>query len=180
MTTDRSLLANSLEPYDSELRRYYAARVGEYDDERLYPPDRGPDLRYLRRFVPEFFTGKRVLDVACGTGSWTQRILQSADSVIGIDINPEMLEIARRRLVDRAKFELGDAYCLSEELGVFDAAFVGFWFSHVPRSRVPQFLKSLHQRLHPGAKVLVVDNTDALCRTIPIIDCDDQGNSFQT
>ena len=163
-----------------ELRDYCAARAAEFDDDGRYPPERANDLASLRAWIPSHFTGKRAIDVACGTGSWTARISQSAASIVGVDINDKMLEVARRRPgVYRARFVTGDAYCLSDELGIFDAAFVGFWFSHVPRSRISQFLANLHRRLAPGATVLLVDNSEAFCQTIPISDRDTDGNTFQ-
>jgi demethylmenaquinone methyltransferase/2-methoxy-6-polyprenyl-1,4-benzoquinol methylase len=165
---------------ERELRDYYAARAPEFDDEQRYPAERASDVACLRKWVPGHFTSKRTIDVACGTGSWTAYISQTAASVVGVDINESMLEIARRRPgVNGVRFVLGDAYALSDELGIFEAGFVGFWLSHVPRSRVAEFLLSLHRRLAPGATVLIVDNSEALCRTIPISGCDAEGNSFQ-
>lgn len=144
------------------------------------PRNAGPMWPFLRKWIPGYFTAKRTIDVACGTGSWTACILQTAAGVVGVDINESMLEIARRRPgVNGCRFVIGDAYALSDELGIFEAAFVGFWLSHVSRSRVPQFLLSLHRRLAPGATVLIVDNSEALCRTIPISDRDAEGNTFQ-
>lgn len=141
---------------ERELRDYYAARAAEFDDDR-YPPERVADVAFLREWVPSRFGGKRTLDVACGTGSWGAHISQTAASIVGVDINDGMLEIARHRPgVSRGRFVAGDAYDLSDDLGVFEAAFVGFWISHVPRSRVAEFLTSLHRRLAPGATVLIV------------------------
>jgi demethylmenaquinone methyltransferase/2-methoxy-6-polyprenyl-1,4-benzoquinol methylase len=164
---------------DAELRAYYAARAAEYDDDSQHPPERRSDLAYLRSWIPGLFAGKRVLDVACGTGAWTERIAKTAKHVVGVDINVAMLDIARGRGIDRARFVCEDVYDLGEGLGTFDAAFVGFWFSHVLRTRIHEFLTSLHRHLEPGAMVVVTDNTDAYCRTLPITEVDNDGNSFQ-
>jgi len=164
---------------DAEVRDYYAARAAEYDDDAQYPPERQADLAHLRAWAPNLLADRRVLDVACGTGAWTERIARTARFVVGVDINIAMLEVARGRRVDRARFAVGDAYDLGAQLGTFQAAFVGFWLSHVPRVRIPEFLASLHSRLEPGAKVLMTDNTEAHCRAVPIVETDADGNSFQ-
>jgi demethylmenaquinone methyltransferase/2-methoxy-6-polyprenyl-1,4-benzoquinol methylase len=164
-----------------ELRNYYAARATEYDDDRRYPPERAADISYLRSTIPCQFTGRRVIDVACGTGSWTGLISRYATNVVGVDVNQSVLDIARRRpALESTNLTASDAYCLGKELGTFNAAFVGFWISHVPRSRLFEFLASLHRRLEPGAMVMMVDNSEALCKTIPISDRDAEGNTFQS
>ena len=45
--------------------------------------------------------------------------------------------------------------------GGFAAGFAGFWFSHVPRSRVGEFLRGFHAALSPGAKVVLLDNRNS-------------------
>ena len=53
-----------------ELAAYYAQRAAEY--ERIYAkPERQADLAALRARFGKLFKGKRVLELACGTGYWT-------------------------------------------------------------------------------------------------------------
>jgi hypothetical protein len=78
------------------------------------------------------------------------------------------------------RFVHADAYRLDAGLGLFQAAFAGFWLSHVPRARVGEFLQGLHQRLEPGASVVLVDNSDAHSQDVPVSDEDVDGNTFQT
>ena len=64
---------------DPGLRLYYAARVAEYD--RVYAkPERQADLRALRRWLPDRFTGAQLLEVACGTGYWRRYATPTAAS----------------------------------------------------------------------------------------------------
>ena len=59
---------------------YYAARAREY--ERIYhKPERQADLARLREAVPAPFTNRTVLEVACGTGYWTQHMARTARSI---------------------------------------------------------------------------------------------------
>jgi len=39
--------------------------------------------------------GLDVLEVACGTGYWTQSVARGADATLATDLNTEVMEIAR-------------------------------------------------------------------------------------
>jgi ubiquinone/menaquinone biosynthesis C-methylase UbiE len=169
-----------MEQPESSLKHYYAARAREYD--RVYAkPERQNDLRYLEVWLPTVFSGRRVIEVACGTGYWTQFIAPKATHVVAIDATQETLGIARKRVAARnADFLVADAYSLPDQLGRFDAAFAGFWLSHIPRSRIACFLDHLHARLEPGAAVVFLDNLYVEGSSSPIAEWDDQGNSYQS
>jgi SAM-dependent methyltransferase len=49
-----------------------------------------------------------ILEVACGTGSHTEILASKGYRVTGVDLNGDMLRIARRKLGGRAKFMVGD------------------------------------------------------------------------
>ena len=95
---------------DTELTIYYAARANEY--ERIYyKPERQTDLARLRELIPAYFAGRRVLEIACGTGYWTQFIAQRALKVTATDINPETLAVARAKDIPAGRVEFGRASC---------------------------------------------------------------------
>ncbi|MBO6601687.1 MAG: magnesium protoporphyrin IX methyltransferase [Roseicyclus sp.] len=72
--------------------------------------------------LPEDLAGKRVLDAGCGAGQMTAELAMRGADVVAIDISPELVKIAERRLSDnlapRVTFTSGDM--LSESLGAFD------------------------------------------------------------
>ena len=72
--------------------------------------------RLARRFVP--WQGKRLLDVACGTGGWLQATAALGAYPSGIDISPVALEACRRSL-PQAELHCGPA----EQLPFSDRAF---------------------------------------------------------
>ena len=159
------------------MQSYYAARAAEYD--RIYAkPERQADLRRLERTLPPLFAGRRTIEIACGTGYWTRFIAAEVSEVVGIDAAPETLAIARRR-APSARCFVADAYDLPAELGMFEAAFAGFWFSHVPRRRWREFLDGLQGRLLPGATVVFLDNRYVEGSSTPIADIDGDGDSYQ-
>ena len=161
------------------MRSYYAARAPEYD--RVYmKPERQADIRVLQQWLPPQFAGARLLEVACGTGFWTQFIAPVASEVVALDAAAETLRIAETRVQSpNVKFLVGDAYHLPQDQGQFNAAFLGFWFSHVPKRRQREFLENLARRLTAGAKVVLLDNLYVEGNSHRITEQDQEGNTYQ-
>lgn len=160
--------------------KYYAKRASEY--EAIYAkPERQADLRQLKRIVAEAMAGHEVLELACGTGYWTEAIAPSARSVVAGDINAEMIEVAREKRWDagNVEFRLFDSYALPDFGREFTAAFAGFWWSHIPRARLGDFLRSLGSKLAPGARVMFVDSRYVAGSNTPIARTDAAGDTFQ-
>ena len=165
---------------DSALRQYYAARAREY--ERIYAkPERQSDLKRIKELLPPLFAGRRVLEIACGTGYWTQLIVRTAKHIVAVDANRETLDVAAEKAwpAQQVEFKVADAYLLPDELGVFDAVFAGFWWSHIPVRERARFFASLHQRLVPGAAVVFLDNLYVAGSSTPISQQDNDGNTYQ-
>jgi SAM-dependent methyltransferase len=168
------------EAADRGLVDYYRRRAQEY--EAIYAkPERQADLARLRERIPARLAGRRVLEIACGTGYWTTLIAAAAESVLACDLADEPMEIARAKPYprDNVAFFQEDAYALGARLGACDGAYAGFWWSHIPRQRIDEFLGSLHARLTSGARVLFMDNTYAAGSSTPIAEVDAAGNTYQ-
>jgi ubiquinone/menaquinone biosynthesis C-methylase UbiE len=162
------------------MRGYYAQRAATY--ERVYfKPERQHDLRTMEAALAAPFAGRRVLEIACGTGWWTPHGAREAASWLATDLNPETMALAQAKtLPPCVRFAQVDAYTLAE-LGqqTFDAAFAGCWWSHVPLQRLPGWLATLHARLEPGARVVMLDNSYVQTSSTPIARSDDHGNTYQ-
>ena len=162
------------------LARYYARRAPEY--ERIYQkPERQADLRALREFVAQTFAGRRVLEIACGTGWWTEVLSHTARSVLATDINDEVLAIARTKKLGDASvsFQRSDACQLDQVVGDFDGALAAFWWSHLTATALEKFLQGLHDRLEPGSVVVFIDNQFVPGSSTPISRRDEEGNTYQ-
>ena len=153
---------------DAAMRTYYNQRAAEYDQwylregafagrenaERWHA-----EVALLRARVQEFGHG-RLLEIASGTGWWTQHLARRA-AVTALDFAPAMLGQLAARLQAQglpAERVRGDAYALPFGAAGFDCAFFGFWLSHVPHARRPAFLAELRRVLAPGGTVMVVDS----------------------
>lgn len=159
---------------------YYAERAAEY--ERIYmKPERQADLRQLRSFVEGTFTGADVFELACGTGYWTEIVSRTAASVVATDINEAVLAIARSKPVNTRKttFRIEDAY----QLPVFTPRFTGglavFWWSHVPKARLRDFLRGFHRLFAAGARIVFIENRYVEGSSTPISRTDEHGDTYQ-
>jgi ubiquinone/menaquinone biosynthesis C-methylase UbiE len=52
--------------------------------------------------------GRRVLDLGCAAGALAERLVERGAEVVGVDVNPELVRIARERRGDRAEFHVAD------------------------------------------------------------------------
>lgn len=160
---------------------YYRRRAQEY--ERIYDkPERQADLAALKGIAAREMAGRDVLEIACGTGYWTQICAPRAASILATDMAEETLEIARSKTYPfgRVRFGLGDAYRLAEVPGDFNAGLACFWWSHIPKARIPAFLENWHRRLGPGARVLFMDNRYVEGSSTPLSRSDVDGNTYQS
>ena len=162
------------------LEQYYSRRASEY--EQIYEkPERQHELEWLRRRIPELLRGRTVLEVACGTGYWTQFIARTAAKVHACDINEAVLEIAREKPIPRQRvnFFKADAIALDGVPAGCDAAFAGFWWSHVKKSDLARFVRNLAAHVEPGALVAILDNQYAEGSSTAISRRDGEGNTYQ-
>lgn len=159
---------------------YYARRATEY--ERVYAkPERQADLKVLRERCRGLFKGRNLLEISCGTGYWTECFATTAQSVLATDINPETLAIAQAKPWEtgRVEFSVADSFALPNFDRRFDAGFAGFWWSHVPRERLHDFLSGFHAPLSPGSTVAFIDNRYVEGSSTPLDRTDGEGNTYQ-
>ena len=170
-------------PDDGDLRSlldeqvsYYRARSSEYDEwfHREGRYDRGPELNgrwfeeveevrgRLAAVQAELPPAPAVLELACGTGLWTERLATRAGALTAIDASPEVIELNRDRLRDsgrasRVEYEVADLFAWRPRRE-YDFVFFGFWLSHVPPERFDGFWRLVGDALAPGGRIFFVDN----------------------
>lgn len=139
---------------------YYNLRAGEYEE--IYnrdDPVRQAEQRKIAEAVKRYFDGRRVLEVACGTGYWTKLLAETAKYICAVDSSPEMLARAKAgKYGCPIDFMLEDAYGLKFKPGYFNGGLANFWFSHIPTKAIESFMESFHRVLGPGARVFMADN----------------------
>jgi SAM-dependent methyltransferase len=159
---------SEIESLLAEQAHYYRERAGEYDDWWLRRGryDHGPETNArwfadaalvqaeLDRFKP---TGE-VLELACGTGLWTERLIAHADRLTALDGSAEMLELCRARVSDPRVRRLQADLFAWEPDRAYDVCFFGFWLSHVPVERFAAFWEKVQRALAPDGRVFFVDS----------------------
>jgi len=165
---------------EKNIQQYYADRANEYDL-TYQRPERQNDLKTICILLKNLLDGHHVLEVACGTGYWTKIIDSVAKSITATDINNEVLQIAKNKLINSKKvtFIQDDSYSLKKIQGNFTAGFAFSWWSHILISKLKDFLNMFHYRLQPGALVIFVDNFHTKGSGIPISRIDSDGNTYQ-
>ena len=149
---------------------YYRERAAEYDQWWLRQGryDRGPEQKEqwfaeaseVRAALDAFRPGGRVLELACGTGIWTEQLLPYADELTAIDGSREMLAINAGRLRSpRVRYIEADLFRWRPAAeGRFDTIFFGFWLSHVPPERFVEFWNLVDSCLAPRGRIFFVDS----------------------
>lgn len=155
-------------PILDEMVEYYRARAPEYDEwwQRQGRYDRGAaaNARWfaeIQEVLTDFdacgFTGA-ILELAPGTGNWTQQLLRTADTITAVDASPEMIDLNRARVQSkRVTYILADLFTWQPDRQ-YDAIFFGFWLSHVPTERLTGFWRTVALALRPGGKLFFLDN----------------------
>src|SRR5688572_18409924 len=113
-----------------------------------------PRERMLEAFMSRLPDGARVLDLGCGAGlPSTRDLAASRFRVVGVDISPVQLELARRN-VPAAEFLEGDITEVDFADSTFDGVAAFYAISHVPREEHPQLFTDVFRWLVPGGLFL--------------------------
>lgn len=107
---------------------------------------------FVHALLGDDLAGRRVLDVACGTGRHTAVLAARGARVTGLDPNPAMLAVARAKC-PQVEFREGRADAIPFEPGAFDLVLCALLMEHLPDVRPA--LAEMHRVARPGGAVLV-------------------------
>ena len=133
---------------------YYRARAGEYDQSMRelgrylsmggsvagHPgKEDEQEIATLLGALEGIRPFNTVLELACGTGWWTQWLAQHARHVTAVDAAEEMLALNRERVnAANVHHVLADVFSWKPDRR-YDLVFFAFWLSHVPQERFAAF-----------------------------------------
>lgn len=106
--------------------------------------------------------GKRILDVGCGTGTFSILIKERFPTAIatGLDGDPQILEIARKKARDRGldiQFDHGMSFSLPYPDMSFDVALTSMMLHHLDRDDKQKTAQEMYRVLRPGGWLFGMD-----------------------
>jgi ubiquinone/menaquinone biosynthesis C-methylase UbiE len=123
-----------------------------------------PLLKEIRVFTLEFADvkkGDRVLDVCCGTGDQAFYYVKKGAIVTGIDLNPEMLEIALSRKqkygVNDIYFKVADAAALPFQDHIFDIASISLALHEIESSKRDAVISEMKRVVKNDGSLIFID-----------------------
>jgi ubiquinone/menaquinone biosynthesis C-methylase UbiE len=147
---------------------YVAAdkRGGRWDREQFLATGRR-DVAAAREWLSELGFGprwSRVLDFGCGAGRLSQALAEHADEVVGVDVSPPMLAVARELdTAGRCRFVLNETADLARFAdGEFDLVYSELVLQHLPAPVIDGYLAEFVRVLAPGGVALLQCTTRPL------------------
>ncbi|MFC2144535.1 class I SAM-dependent methyltransferase [Acidobacteriota bacterium] len=121
-----------VEPFNASLRRYVAKVAGPQE-------------------------GMKVLEVGCGTGTNLELFAEAGCEVSGLDLSPSMMELAKKKLGDRADLRLGDAAAMPFDDGSFDLVLSFLTLHEMPPAVRAPVMKEIVRVAGGDGKALFID-----------------------
>ncbi|MEI2579282.1 class I SAM-dependent methyltransferase [Scytonema sp. PRP1] len=147
---------------------YYSARAEEYDElfYRAGRYDRGEEINQrwfnevavVKNALYQIGAVENILELACGTGIWTQKLLKIGKHITALDASQEVIEINRRKLgAANVDYGLVDLFSWEPD-AEYDLVFFSFWLSHVPPTLVDSFFAKVYKSVRVGGQVFILDS----------------------
>ena len=134
------------------IREFYDKTVADWADKWYADDSQLPLLRRFMEFLPE---EPRVLDLCCGAGYESMRMSKLGADVVGIDLSPESIAIAKQRNPD-LEFHTGDMLEDYSFIGPVDGIMCIAGLVHIPADKASKAIEQMCRVLKPGGYVLLV------------------------
>jgi 2-polyprenyl-3-methyl-5-hydroxy-6-metoxy-1,4-benzoquinol methylase len=151
-----------------EQLQYYRERASEYDEWffRQGRYDRGE--KHRQEWFAEISAVEAalrlarpsgdILELACGTGLWTQHLADLANHLTAVDAAPEAIRLNQQRVSSASvEYIVADLFNWTPDRQ-FDFIFFGFWLSHIPPEKFTAFWQMVRKTLKPNGRVFFVDS----------------------
>lgn len=115
-------------------------------------------------FSLPFVKNKKVLDIACGEGYGTDILSENATSIIGVDIDKETIENAKKKYIkNNISFYVGSVEKINEPDESTDVIVSFETIEHVDRKKQHKFLKEAYRILKHGGLFIVSTPDKDIC-----------------
>ena len=153
-----------LMPSERAIQLYYKYRRKSYDLQWSMDPGYRKGLRRLVDLAVE--ETDMVLDVGCGTGSATLLAAARCKEVVGIDLSPDMIELAEEKVIKKC---LGNCRLIATSVedyrpdNSFDKVISSFMIPHVKPGLRPSIYSCMYNFLSPGGTVGLFGSRGEVC-----------------
>ncbi|MCW3787441.1 class I SAM-dependent methyltransferase [Plebeiibacterium sediminum] len=107
--------------------------------------------RRVKMLTKHINANEKVLELGCGTGYFTQEIIQTKAQVVAIDISPDLLSIARKNITDsNVSFCEENAYKMTFDNDYFDSVIGSSVLHHLD---IDKAIAEIHRVLKVGGVV---------------------------
>ncbi len=160
MTSERPSLAGAFVAPEAKrryVRRLFATIADRYDLITVLLSF-GRDRAWKQQLVElsGARAGRRLLDLACGTGDIAFAAADRGAAAIGLDITPRMLQLAKRKPgAVRVPFVVGDMAALPVADAAFQIVTTGYGLRNVPD--LPRAIAEISRVLAPGGTFCSLD-----------------------
>ena len=147
---------------------YKALSIKEFTKAaNVYETDKAGIYKMCKRDYPDILAElekepfNTLLDCGCGTAPMISLLYDKYPEkhYTGIDLTPQMIEVAKAKNIPGAEFIVGDCENLPFEENTFDAIICSQSFHHYPN--VQDFFNSVYRVLKPGGRLVLRDMTMA-------------------
>ena len=166
---------------------YYRARASEYDEwfYRQGRYDHGDEnaqwfaeVEVIQQALHNLPPQDHILELACGTGIWTQELIKLGTHITAVDASPEMMNINRAKVQsDKVSYQQADLFAW-QPTQTYDMVFFSFWLSHVPPEQLESFLQSVSKALKPNGILFLIDSRRVASSTAKDHHIPDEGTSL--
>jgi 2-polyprenyl-3-methyl-5-hydroxy-6-metoxy-1,4-benzoquinol methylase len=169
MSKSVDLLQSQIEYYRERASEYdqWFFRQGRYDRGEAHRQQWFAEVAEVEEFLRATQPSGNILELACGTGLWTEHLASLATHVTAVDASPEVIALNQTRVnSESVEYIIADLFNWTPTQK-FDLVFFGFWLSHVPMDRFADFWQMVKNTLKPNGRAFFVDSL--FDRTSPAI-----------
>ena len=149
-----------------DTKRYYDLTAERVADEWYANDVLMPSIREFVAFLPE---KPLILDLGCGPGYESMRLVSVGAEVVGVDFSAECIRVARERC-PQSRFEVMDFRELNDRLGKFHGVFASGSLIHIGPDELPTVLGRVADVLLGGGYLLaMVQDGEGLRESLRVV-----------
>lgn len=141
---------------EKEMKKTYDAIANKYEKEAK---EDWKNKQIVDKFLKYLNKNDTILDIACGTGELLKYYESKEFKAYGIDISPEMIEIAKRK-APNSTIMTKSVYQINELNKKFDAISCTFMLVHIPKEKTNAFINNVKNILNDNGIFFTVFTTN--------------------